>query len=197
LERGKTWTFASALDWPGWCRRAKGGDEAALEALAEYGDRYARITGRAGLQFEVDDLRVVASVAGDMTTDFGAPGIAISEESDLPDRQGAARLASLLAACWKEFDEIAALAPEHLRKGPRGGGRDRDEVVDHVRESERNYTRTIGVRVAPRTPWPDQRAAILAGITTAGAGTSWPLRYYVRRTAWHVTDHAWEIEDRQ
>jgi hypothetical protein len=35
LERGRTWTFASALDWPGWCRRAKGGDEAALEALHE------------------------------------------------------------------------------------------------------------------------------------------------------------------
>jgi len=24
----------------------------------------------------------------------------------------------------------------------------------------------------------------------------WPARYYVRRAAWHVLDHAWEIEDR-
>src|SRR3954466_750192 len=24
LESGKKWTFACALDWPGWCRRAKG-----------------------------------------------------------------------------------------------------------------------------------------------------------------------------
>jgi hypothetical protein len=24
----------------------------------------------------------------------------------------------------------------------------------------------------------------------------WPPRYFVRRVAWHVLDHAWEIEDR-
>jgi hypothetical protein len=27
-------------------------------------------------------------------------------------------------------------------------------------------------------------------------GVIWPLRYFVRRVAWHVLDHAWEIEDR-
>jgi hypothetical protein len=27
-------------------------------------------------------------------------------------------------------------------------------------------------------------------------GIRWPARYYVRRAAWHVLDHAWEIEDR-
>jgi hypothetical protein len=27
-------------------------------------------------------------------------------------------------------------------------------------------------------------------------GIIWPARYFVRRTAWHVLDHAWEIEDR-
>jgi hypothetical protein len=25
---------------------------------------------------------------------------------------------------------------------------------------------------------------------------AWPVRYAVRRFAWHVLDHAWEIEDR-
>ena len=24
----------------------------------------------------------------------------------------------------------------------------------------------------------------------------WPVRYLIRRMAWHVLDHAWEIEDR-
>ena len=28
LEKGKTWTFACAVDWPGWCRRGKGAQEA-------------------------------------------------------------------------------------------------------------------------------------------------------------------------
>jgi hypothetical protein len=27
-------------------------------------------------------------------------------------------------------------------------------------------------------------------------GTRWTARYFVRRTAWHILDHAWEIEDR-
>jgi hypothetical protein len=27
-------------------------------------------------------------------------------------------------------------------------------------------------------------------------GVRWTARYYVRRSAWHVLDHAWEIEDR-
>jgi hypothetical protein len=27
-------------------------------------------------------------------------------------------------------------------------------------------------------------------------GTRWTPRYFVRRMAWHVLDHAWEIEDR-
>ena len=28
------------------------------------------------------------------------------------------------------------------------------------------------------------------------AGRKWPPRYAARRIAWHVLDHAWEIEDR-
>jgi hypothetical protein len=27
-------------------------------------------------------------------------------------------------------------------------------------------------------------------------GKRWPPRYAARRIAWHVLDHAWEIEDR-
>lgn len=27
-------------------------------------------------------------------------------------------------------------------------------------------------------------------------GKRWKPRYYVRRSAWHILDHAWEIEDR-
>jgi hypothetical protein len=35
FQMGRTRVFACAVDWPGWCRRAKA-DEAALDALAEY-----------------------------------------------------------------------------------------------------------------------------------------------------------------
>jgi hypothetical protein len=27
-------------------------------------------------------------------------------------------------------------------------------------------------------------------------GALWKPRYFVRRSAWHILDHAWEIEDR-
>jgi hypothetical protein len=27
-------------------------------------------------------------------------------------------------------------------------------------------------------------------------GKRWTVRYFIRRSAWHALDHAWEIEDR-
>jgi hypothetical protein len=199
LERGRTWTFASALEWPGWCRRARGGDEAALAALHGYEGRYRRVVEPTGLGFAPGPLSVAAAVPGNATTDFGAPDAMAPGEDEPVPPDAAERLALLLHACWSAFDDVVAGAPADLRKGPRGGGRDRDAVADHVREAERTYTRMIGVRVPPRTPWPVQRDRILDGVRAAGgdgADFRWPVRYYVRRTAWHVLDHAWEIEDR-
>jgi len=42
FEEGKSSVFAAAIDWPGWCRRAKSRD-AALEALLDYQGRYAAV----------------------------------------------------------------------------------------------------------------------------------------------------------
>ena len=69
LELGRSWTFACALDWPGWCRRGKG-EEAALEALAAYAGRYAAVVGPS---FTPGALEVVGRLPGSATTDFGAP----------------------------------------------------------------------------------------------------------------------------
>jgi hypothetical protein len=33
-------------------------------------------------------------------------------------------------------------------------------------------------------------------VESAPDNSRWPPRYVVRRAAWHVLDHAWEIEDR-
>jgi len=40
--------------------------------------------------------------------------------------------------------------------------------------------------------------ALIAGIPEKGprGGARWSARYFVRRAAWHVLDHVWEIEDR-
>ena len=193
LEVGRSWTFASAIEWPGWSRRGKG-EDAALQVLADYADRYAAAIGES-----VDATFVVVGRAtGTATTDFGAPDVVSEGDRSPLGKNDAARLATLLERIWTAFDNAVAASTAELSKGPRGGGRDRDAIVDHVREAERSYARKFGVRVPPRTPWSEQRAAIVEAIRNmTDPDPRWPLRYAVRRTAWHVLDHAWEIEDKQ
>lgn len=190
LETGRTWTFACALDWPGWCRRGKG-EEAAIDALLDYRSRYAAGVGK---RVSAGAVEVVGRVAGTATTDFGAPGSPGPWDQPL-SRSELTRQLGLLQAIWAHFDDVVRAAPASLRKGPRGGGRDRDAIADHVREAERAYGRKVGVRVPPRTPWPEQRRAIVEGLKVAD-DEGWPRVYAIRRIAWHVLDHAWEIEDR-
>jgi hypothetical protein len=188
LEAGRKRVFACAVDWPGWARSGRT-EDAALEALLAYAPRYALVVPG----FTPGDLRVVGRLPGTATTDFGAPDARGPWDDQPVDLD---RLAGLLERCWAAFDAGVAGAPVSLRKGPRGGGRDRDAIVDHVREAERSYGRTVGVRVPPRTPWPEQRAALAAAVCARPTGTAWPVPYHVRRTAWHVLDHAWEVETR-
>ena len=191
FEQGVTSVFAIALDWPGWCRRARSTD-AALDALVAYRERYGRLVG---VDLGPEAFDVLGVVPGSTTTDFGAPGAVWSDDEAGLDEATLARHLAVLERHWAFFDSLIASAPAILRKGPRGGGRDRDALREHVREAERHYAPKVGVRVAPRTPWEDQRAALLAAFTQGTRG-GWPVPYAIRRIAWHVADHAWEIEDR-
>ena len=210
IEAGARRTFASALDWPGWSR--SGRDEAqALGTLASYAGRYALVAAEAGLDFDSGaSFEVVERVTGNATTDFGAPAMVASAESDPPDAIEAARLCALVAACWAVLDKVVAGAPAQLRKGPRGGGRDTEEVKQHVIAAELAYARKVGIRLGGDVA--ATRAAVLdviagrwgaseasfEGSRQAGSShpSKWPPRYAARRIAWHVTDHAWEIEDK-
>jgi hypothetical protein len=210
LEVGRTRTFASAVDWPGWCRSGRG-EEAALETLLGYAERYAPVAERAGLRLPTAGaarIRVVERVPGDATTDFGAPSkVAQADRKRLTAGQ-ARRLTDLLQAGWAVFDEVVDAAPAQLRPGPRGGGRSRDAIRDHVVGAEVSYARKV--RDRERAPAPDpadraavaqERAALVAVLARSSDGSDlrpkgWPTRYMVRRMAWHVLDHAWEIEDR-
>jgi hypothetical protein len=193
FEEGKTWTFATAVDWPGWCRRGKGID-AAVEELDAYRDRYQSIVTE---KLPAGAIEVIGRVPGGGGTDFGAPMEAGPWDDEPIRKADAGRLGRILQSCWNYFDHVVSASPAELRKGPRGGGRDRDKMVDHVREAERSYASRFGVRVPPRTPWPEQRTLLLAALNDQPADARWPLRYAVRRVAWHVTDHAWEMEDRR
>ena len=168
IEIGAKRVFASAIDYPGWARCAKSPD-AAVAALLQYRGRYATIVALAGeLPPASIDVIVVEELAGNATTDFGAPAMISSLEAGDLDDEREARLDRLLAACRARFDEVASAAPAELRKGPRGGGRETAAVVRHVDEAETAYQRK----------------------------KNWPHAYAVRRAAWHLTDHLWEIEDR-
>ena len=194
LECGAKWTFACALDWPGWCRRGKG-DEAAIEELLAYAKRYAAVVDDK-TPVRDHDVQVVGRIQGNATTDFGAPAMPGEWDTEPLDAAERERQVRILESSWRYFDEVVRTAPEELRKGPRGGGRDRDAVRRHVIEGERGYAPKTGVRVPPRTPWEEQRTLITEALRRGGTDTKWPTRYVIRRMAWHVIDHAWEIEDR-
>lgn len=202
LETGQKKVFACSLDWPGWCRIDKG-EEAAIDRLMDYEPRYRVIAERAGLAFEPGVPEVVARVRGTAMTDFGAPyEVPDLDLEPLPAAE-AERGVALVRAAWEVFDETAAVSPEELRKGPRGGGRDRTKMVGHVTEAERAYARMVGVRHKPFKE-PGDREAMRAELTEVlsrpwepPASTKWPPRYALRRIAWHVLDHLWEIEDRR
>jgi hypothetical protein len=200
-EAGARRVFASALDWPGWARSGKT-EEQAVAALAAYLPRYLPIVAAAGLGPPAGELEIVHRHDGvAKNADFGSLGeIAPAEHAVLAPAEGA-RLASLLEAAWAAFDAVAAMAPESLRKGPRGGGRDTSQIVHHVTEAEAAYARKIGLR-REKTPdaASDLRARIAAALRAprgpAMPENGWPPRYAARRMAWHVLDHLWEIEDK-
>jgi hypothetical protein len=208
LEAGAKRTFAMALDWPGWGRSGKTGEEA-LDALAQYVRRYAPVAAKAGFTLGAadTDFDVVETVRGNATTDFGAPAAFVGADSEPVSVADAERTAGLVRACWDTLTRVAARTPEELRKGPRGGGRDRDKMLDHVIGTEAVYARKIGVKHKP--PAIDDKAAITAMradiIAVIGAPcdgtppvpTGWPVTYAARRIAWHALDHAWEMQDRR
>jgi hypothetical protein len=206
IEQGKQRVFACALEWPGWCRSART-EEAALAALDTYVPRYVVVARQAGVTFPSrHTFEVAERRAGGGGTDFGVPSETAEHDAERLTLASAQRQAALVDAAWHVFDEIVAGAPASLRKGPRGGGRDRDAIVDHVLGAEVVYARKLGLR--HRQPAADDRAAIEAvrsdllrilGATNDGqplVEKGWLPRYAARRIAWHVLDHAGEIEDR-
>ena len=206
LEIGAKRVFACAADWPGWCRSGKT-EDAAVEALLSYAPRFAPVAAAASDRLpEFAAATVTERVPGDATTDFGAPGKVPGLDRTTIGDEEAARLGRYYEAAWALLDEVAANSPQELRKGPRGGGRDRDKVVRHTLDAERSYATKLGLRL--KAPALEDRDAVLASrgalaevirsrAPDADPVKGWPLRYGVRRIVWHVLDHAWEIEDRR
>jgi hypothetical protein len=207
LEAGAKKVFACSIDFPGWCRSDKD-EEAALEALADYAPRYAEVAKVAKVAFPAKavELEVVERVKGKGATDFGIPHEVTRADGEPLTARQAARQVELMRAAWAVLDRVAKASPAELRKGPRGGGRDRDKMLDHVLGAEAAYARKLGIK-HPQPELGDTRAikALRDELAETLRGASdgsplvpkgWPPRYAMRRIAWHVLDHAWEMQDR-
>lgn len=216
LEIGKAKTFAGAIEWPGWCR--SGQDEAsAQQALYDYALRYAAVIHSAQLEFQppadTSAFTIIERLKGDASTDFGAPGKIPAYDGSPLGGAELHRLQALLGACWQALDSAFRSAEgRELRTGPRGGGRSLEKILLHVLEAEKAYLRRLGYK--PTMPASGAfsetiaqfQGEIMLALASAAngelpaqgprGGVRWPLRYYVRRSAWHILDHAWEIEDR-
>jgi hypothetical protein len=216
LEVGSKKTFASALDWPGWSRSG-GDEEQALQSLQNYGQRYAQVAKQAGIDFlapdDFSEFNLVERLPGNSTTDFGAPSAVPEHDFGAFELDDLDFSKAILKACWAAFDKaIQAAIGKHLRKGPRGGGRDLDKIIAHTLDAEQSYLQKItwNHKIEKEGSATQQllaiRQAALEALEQATVenlpkygprgGKLWPARYYVRRSAWHILDHAWEVEDR-
>jgi len=207
IESGAKKVFACAIDFPGWCRSGRD-EQAALGALADYAPRYAEVARLAKAAFPsgAPDFEVVERVKGKGATDFGIPHEIPRVDAEPLTARQAARQVALMQAAWALLDQVAKAAPAELRKGPRGGGRDRDKMLGHVLGAEAAYARQLGIK-HPEPELGDTKAikALRDDIAEALRGASdgsplrpkgWPPRYALRRITWHVLDHAWEMQDR-
>ena len=209
--RGKR-VVAVAPDWPGLERGAKTA-EAALERLADYLPRYAPVAKLAGMDapFAViatpaATVDVIERYPGTGSTDFWGISFAFSHsDGQAMSRDEMERELTLMRACWAFFDDVRSRVSAEMRKGPRGGGRNRDRIVRHTLGAEQDFAAKLGIRTPEGALLTDEglsayRDAYCAAIRALHAegkpARAWPLRYLIRHTAFHTLDHTWEMEDK-
>jgi len=204
-------SVAFSLDWPGWSRGAKTA-ALALETLEAYRDRYRPVAGLAGMAREFDvagPLEIVEDRVGPGSTDFWGISFAPSSTEHGPMSEAQFdRKISLLRAAWAYFDAVAGRVSPEMRKGPRGGGRDRDRIISHtIRQESENFASGVGLRIPEEGAMtPDglrqYRKDYVEAMRAYNAGEvekrmrSWTLPFLIRHSAFHTLDHAWEMEDK-
>jgi hypothetical protein len=206
-SKGKK-VVAVAPDWPGLARGATT-EQAAIDRLRSYIPRYAPVAELAGMEAAfaaITGVEVVERYPGTGSTDFW--GISFAFSSIDHKEVSAERLErdlTLMQACWAFFDEVRSRVSAELQKGPRGGGRDRDQIVRHIFANEQDWAKGFGLHT------PDDALLMGEGLNAhrdaycqairdyhaqGRLAGKWPLRYLIRHTAFHTLDHAWEMEDK-
>jgi hypothetical protein len=199
---------AVAPDWPGLSRGDRT-EEAAVARLLTYVPRYSRVAELAGMADDfaaLDSADVIGRYPGSGSTDFWGISFAFSEIDQAPvSSSELERELALMQAAWAFFDEVRAQVSPEMAKGPRGGGKDRDQIVWHTVAVEMDWGKKLGLPGMPEA-MPDDTAlrahrdAYVAAMRSLHAegkpARTWPLRFLIRHTAFHTLDHAWEMEDK-
>jgi hypothetical protein len=199
---------AVAPDWPGLERGATT-EEAAIERLLSYVPRYAAVTKLAGMKAAFATTPIVDVVErypGTGSTDFWGISFAFSGiDQQAMSGEALERELTLMRACWAFFDGVRSRVSAEMQRGPRGGGRDRDQIVRHIFANEQDWAKKLGVVTLDEAMLTDKgmkahRDAYcnaIRGLHSQGKmARTWPLRYLIRHTAYHTLDHAWEMEDK-
>lgn len=199
---------ALAPEWPGLERGART-EDAALARLQSYLPRYMSVANLADRENEFaasTQLEIVERYQGTGSTDFWGISFAFSSfDRQAMSGQELERELSLMQACWTFFDTVRSRVSAELQKGPRGGGRDRDQIVRHILANEMDWAGGLGLPNLYSENLTDEVVnthrtaycqAIRAYHTEGKMAKKWPLRYLIRHTAYHTLDHAWEMEDK-
>lgn len=207
---------AVAPDWPGLERGATTG-EGAIKRLLMYAPRYAAVAKLAGMEAafapvppDTTGVDVVEQYAGTGSTDFWGISFAFSSiDQQAMSGEEMERELALMRACWAFFDDVRSRVSAELRRGPRGGGRDRDRTVHHVVANELDWAKGLGLPALDDAGLTGEELSPLLrahreaycnairGLHAKGEmARRWPLRYLIRHTAYHTLDHAWEMEDK-
>ena len=215
-EIGSKRTYAGAVGWYGWYGSGRD-EESALQALLANGPRYAAAIQAAQLGFQppsdVQAFNITERVPGNSTTDFGAPDVPPTSDNEPVDEAELEQMQALMGACWDTLLTTAEQAVgKELRKGPRGGGRELDKIMSHVTNAHTGYLRrmTWKAKLADDAEMSaivaqlraETNAALASAVnnglpeTGSRGGKIWQPRTFVRRAAWHILEHIWEIEDR-
>ena len=84
-----------------------------------------------------------------MTDYYGLSGRAASPETEPMTDAQCERKIALLQASWATFDDRAARVSAELRKGPRGGGWEKERIIRHVNGAEIDEFAAKGRREGP------------------------------------------------
>ena len=144
---------------------------------------------------------------GSSSTDFwGIAHVPSEIEREVLSAADLERRLDLLRACWAYFDDVAGARRRRAPARAPQRRAQRDQIIRHVYRNEpEQFSRKVEVRTpldVVLTPegLATHRQAYLDAIRAYNAegkpARTWPIQFLIRRTAHHVMDHAWEMEDR-